>query len=550
MAMRPKDGQGADGKTPASVAPSPAAAGGTPPRSRPPPVHTHITSPTSSSGLSGGLGIMLARQGSHGKIMPTGTGHSQPASPHSEAPMLLRWRRLPVPQWSGRCAAPAVVLEGGAVLLMGGFDGQRHLNEVWRSTDTGLTWQQQPIPQWTPRLRSAAAVLPGGQSGRSTVLLMGGEDERREVLRQVWLSEDAGQSWRSLPSPPWPARCGATALVLPNGKGVLLMGGWGESGHLQDVWQFSSASGHFEEDGEWTQLPPPAWSAREDASAFVLTDNVLLVLGGHGEDGLALRDSYISRNFGEKWEKLKNPSWPARGFAVGAMLPGGPLILGGSGENHEILQEAWDGNAHGSKWRHLPTPPWPARSGAAAVTLPSGSVLLIGGMGEHDRVLQDTWIFEKADGAQVTQSSGRKATQNKFKIAGSVNVDHAVTEQSLADGARRLAQEIMHAAASNLPESSPLCNQLRLKLEGPLSTDKQQESIVQHAVDNAALSVLTLDVKKTYSVEGKGAKSHRIHIKGHVHHIEAANKTAFQELLHLVNNNALSTILRSGEIAA
>lgn len=466
---------------------------------------------------------------------------------------LLHWRRLPTPGWSGRCAASALVLGNGSVLLMGGYDGSHFLNEIWRSSDSGASWQRQQDPPWSPRLRAAAVAVPMSASdpnSRASILLLGGETEDRQISNELWLSEDEGRSWRQLPSPPWPARCGARALLLPEERGVILMGGWGAGDmHLKDCWTLTWAkdleggSLRSLDNGTWTERPQPKWSAREDMSAVVLSNGALMVFGGFGEDGKALGDLYVSLNCGESWDKLKNPTISARGSAVAALGPGGcPMLLGGTDNESSILKEAWDAEPHGVKWRSLPLPPWPGRSGAAAVTMPNGKVLLLGGMSEKEHTLQDAWVFEQKD----AQSPSEKQRE-KLRLVGAAYIERTVEALDVSVCSQRLVQEIDQHDMQRLADNAQLRIQLWRKLEAALSYDHKvggggshEESISLFVSDVASMSVLLLEATKRHTTT---ARSCTLTLSGKIFYVEAINKDGFQVLRALAESHALSAAL-------
>jgi PKD repeat protein len=47
------------------------------------------------------------------------------------------------PGWVGREGHSSVVMPDGSIVLMGGYDHTGYRNDVWRSTDNGVTWTQQ-----------------------------------------------------------------------------------------------------------------------------------------------------------------------------------------------------------------------------------------------------------------------------------------------------------------------------------------------------------------------------------------------------------------------
>lgn len=84
---------------------------------------------------------------------------------------------------------PAIASFNGALWILGGHDGTREVNAVWRSLD-GLRWQTvlEHAP-WSPRSRPQWAVF------RDRLWLIGGGQIDGPIAADVWSSAD-GATWR------------------------------------------------------------------------------------------------------------------------------------------------------------------------------------------------------------------------------------------------------------------------------------------------------------------------------------------------------------------
>ena len=72
--------------------------------------------------------------------------------------------------WSGRSAHSCVV-HGYTIYIMGGSDGSSRLNDVWSSSDGGLTWVEDAFSAvWSPRIAHSSVVLD------NKIYIMGGRD--------------------------------------------------------------------------------------------------------------------------------------------------------------------------------------------------------------------------------------------------------------------------------------------------------------------------------------------------------------------------------------
>lgn len=86
-----------------------------------------------------------------------------------------------------RLVFPAVVSFRGALWLIGGFDGQRYGDAIWRSHD-GLAWERAARAPWSPRTGPRAIVF------RNRLWLIGGGTIDGPVNSEVWSSAD-GLNW-------------------------------------------------------------------------------------------------------------------------------------------------------------------------------------------------------------------------------------------------------------------------------------------------------------------------------------------------------------------
>lgn len=88
---------------------------------------------------------------------------------------------------------PQVVFYGlasfrSALWMLGGFDGTRHLADIWRSSD-GVTWERVATAPWSPRTGAEAIVF------RERLYLIGGGVIDGPQANDVWSSGD-GVTWR------------------------------------------------------------------------------------------------------------------------------------------------------------------------------------------------------------------------------------------------------------------------------------------------------------------------------------------------------------------
>jgi len=147
-------------------------------------------------------------------------------------------------KWMPREAFSSVAMPDGSIVLMGGRgDVLGHvviLRDVWQSTDNGATWAlMTEKAEWTPRESFSSVGMPDG-----SIVLMGGDwysDSSRtpHFLNDVWRSTDTGVTWTKITgSVSWTPRAGFSSVAMPDGS-IVLMGGGQSLAFKNDVWRFN-----------------------------------------------------------------------------------------------------------------------------------------------------------------------------------------------------------------------------------------------------------------------------------------------------------------------
>jgi hypothetical protein len=137
--------------------------------------------------------------------------------------------------WGKRTGHSSVAMPDGSIVLTGGFSFSHGgcWNDVWRSTDNGATWTQQTADAgWSKRYFHNSVAMPDG----SIVLTGGGINDNPVRKNDVWRSTDNGVTWSQItPSPGWSGRYHHTTVAMPDGS-IVLMGG-DDGSYRNDVWQ-------------------------------------------------------------------------------------------------------------------------------------------------------------------------------------------------------------------------------------------------------------------------------------------------------------------------
>ena len=249
--------------------------------------------------------------------------------------------------WAARRGHTSVALPDGSIVLMGGLasDGSGLKNDVWRSTDSGVTWTQVTVSAgWTPRLTHSSVVMPDG-----SIVLMGGSDGTNHVINDVWRSTDKGATWTKMTSNAgWTARCAHSSVVMPDGS-IVLMGGYDiPSGERNDVWRSTDKG------ATWTQVTASAgWTPRQFPSSVAMPDGSIVLTSGGDDIGGVKNDVWRSTDNGTTWTQVTaSAGWSGRSYHSSAAMPDGSIVLmGGLGG----IYETGSRNFKNDVWRFMPT---------------------------------------------------------------------------------------------------------------------------------------------------------------------------------------------------
>jgi Galactose oxidase, central domain len=234
-------------------------------------------------------------------------------------------------------------------------------------------------------------VLTAYDAATQEVLLFG----LQEGGDQTWTWN--GATWTEVfPSRNPPERTSATmAYDAANGT-VVLFGGYGASGVLNDTWTWNGS--------DWSeQFPPVSPSPRHDAAmAYDASTSDVVLFGGQSDNGMLLNDTWTWN--GSTWsEQAPGDSPPARiGASMAFDSEGSNVVLFG-GFGYQILNDTWTWN--GTTWTQedpatSPSPRWRA---AISDDPAEGSVVLFGGLGPTPplpsgaNALSDTWTWNGSD---------------------------------------------------------------------------------------------------------------------------------------------------------
>ncbi|NNC84428.1 MAG: hypothetical protein HKN79_12715 [Flavobacteriales bacterium] len=160
------------------------------------------------------------------------------------------------------------VLSYGGLLYV--FNGER--NTIQTSSD-GVVWNQVP---WEGNVSEGTHYPP--LQGHQVVefqgdLLVIGGSSGGQVKNDVWRSSDGGITWEEISDHSFPARRDHQVVVVENE--LILMGGVGSGQRMNDVW-FSS------DGITWSEYAVAEWSPRSNFHAAVFNDAIYVIGGDPG----------------------------------------------------------------------------------------------------------------------------------------------------------------------------------------------------------------------------------------------------------------------------
>jgi PKD repeat protein len=214
------------------------------------------------------------------------------------------------------------LMPDGSIVVIAVKDGSSSQASVWRSTDYGVTWTRQTATAgWSARGQISSAVMPDG----SIIVSGGTQSGGFTQFNDVWRSTDYGVTWtQQTGSAAWPQRYGHTSVALPDGS-IVIMGGYTyQYGYRNDVWR-STDNGV-----SWVPVNASAgWQPRHQHHSVTMPDSSILLMGGMYSDAY-LNDVWRSADKGETWTPVMNAEWSGRRMSSNVVMPdGSTLILGG-----------------------------------------------------------------------------------------------------------------------------------------------------------------------------------------------------------------------------
>ena len=271
------------------------------------------------------------------------------------------WGQVATQKFPARIYHSSAVISKGThkgIYVIGGFSTTGRLNDVWKSKDGGVTWNK--VNTGT---RGAGTLFPirnGHESLAvgSDIYVIGGYNGTR-ALNDVWKSSNGGATWAQVAtgsttaSPPtlFSARQGHSLVAVSSDMYVI--GGFDRTNFLNDVWK--STNGGV----TWTQVAAGATATASgrfpirSSHVSAVVGSEIYVMGGQNSANL-FGDVWKSTNGGQKWRPVSTTAPKRIGssfVAVGSAL----YIIGGF--NGSPFNDVWKSTDKGVTWKNVHAAP-------------------------------------------------------------------------------------------------------------------------------------------------------------------------------------------------
>jgi hypothetical protein len=277
------------------------------------------------------------------------------------------------------CGHTLTLLPNGKVLAAGGYnskDGRlsRAVSNAELFDPVSRTWTKTGAMN-SVHGKHTATLLPNGK-----VLVTGNNYRTNDFVVTEWYDEATGKLTH---------KTSVIETLPPNGKGQL-------AGYYDRTNDFASAELYDPATGTWKRIASLN-QPRAHHTATLLTNGLVLVVGGDDKQGTALSSAELYDPTAETWTEVHGLQL-ARGYHTATLLTTGKvLVLGGQGGDGKPFSEAELFDPVTRRWAAAGAMRL-ARSYHTATLLENGKVLVAGGS-SFGGSLKFVEVYDPANGA-------------------------------------------------------------------------------------------------------------------------------------------------------
>ena len=273
----------------------------------------------------------------------------------------------------------------GNLYVIGGevADGS-YSNDVWRSSDNGVSWTQVATGNRFSTRRNHSGVV----DNEGNLYVIGGEVADDSYYNDVWRSSDNGVSWTQVATGNKFSTRRHHISLKDNEGNLYVIGGEDIGYFFNDVWR-SSDNGV-----SWTQVATGnRFSTRTNHSGVVDNEGNLYVIGGEVANGSYSNDVWRSSDNGVSWIQVATGNrFSTRRHHISLKDNDGNLyVIGGEVADGSYSNDVWRSSDNGVSWTQVATGNrFSTRRNHSGVVDNDGNLYVIGG-DDSSYLLNDIW---------------------------------------------------------------------------------------------------------------------------------------------------------------
>ncbi|WGK70317.1 kelch repeat-containing protein [Candidatus Haliotispira prima] len=298
------------------------------------------------------------------------------------------WRQVTADAGFTPRTAHAAVGLNNDLFIIGGHLGGSATDEVWRSSDKGLTWASVA----SGARFSAAPKIPALALNGSIFVI--GSGNGLNAKNTVWESSDRGVTWTSVATGTVSSRFtarGSHAAVVLNNK-IFVIGGRLASNDAENNEVWKSA----DEGLTWMEVTSTGtkFTGRYNHAAVVLNSDIFVIGGETGSSSFS-DEVWKSADEGLTWTEVTSTGtkFTSRYNHAALVLNNDIFVIGGETGSSSFSDEVWKSSDEGLTWTEINTTgtKFTARRNHAVAVL-NGDMFLIGGFDGARK--SDVWAYD------------------------------------------------------------------------------------------------------------------------------------------------------------